>query len=144
MKLKDWLHKETSLVQTFFILIFVYLMLDALPQDPEVPMPSYSVLVYILSVVSLALSLLCIRYIRGNNPVLYNVGYIWRYVVTSSFTFLIFALLSNFILRVNIVDIPTEINLLFTLLLTPIVVWMFFCKERIEFLKKVIVYFKGM
>ena len=142
--MKEWFNKETSLVKAFFTLTFVFLIVDALPQDPNFPNPSYSVLAYVMSAILLAFTLLCIRYIRGNDPILNVLGYIWRYLITLTFTIALLALVSKLILRINIGAETSEIGQLISLFLIPIVVWLFFCKERIEYLKKLTMYFKGM
>jgi len=142
--LKDWFNKETSLVQAFFTLTFVFLIFDALPQDPDFPTPSYSILAYVMSAILLAFTLLCIRYIRGNDPILNTWGYVWRYLVTLISTLLLLALVSKSILRISVGAETSEISQLISLLLTPIVVWLFFCKERIKYLRNIVMYFKGV
>jgi len=119
-------------------------ILDALPQDPDFPTPSYSVLAYVMSGILLAFTLTCIRYIRVNDPILNTWGYIWRYIVTFIFTLFLSTLLNMTALRLNVGAENSVITQLLFLLVTPIVVWLFFRKERIEYLKKVVMYLKGM
>lgn len=142
--MKNWFYINTSLIKAFFILIFAGIFLDALPQDPEVTIPSYSATAHIMSVLLLMFSLLSIRYIKGNSPVLNTWGYIWRYLITLTFTFILLMLISKSILRIDVSAETSELSQLICLFLTPIVVWLFFCNERIEYVKKVAMYFRGM
>ena len=148
-----WINEEAPLLKAWFILMLVLILPNLIFKDPNIQAQSYSILDYILSAILLFFILVCVRYIRGkkvevNKPPYGEInlntwGYIWRTFVAYIFN-MVFVLGAVYLFTGETNPLGSIFNQILIILATPFVIWVLFCKERINFIKKAIMYLRGM
>ncbi|MDH3324785.1 MAG: hypothetical protein OEL89_04045 [Candidatus Peregrinibacteria bacterium] len=151
--MKDWIYEEAPLLKAWGVLVLLIILPWLLPGDPTVVAMKYSIFSWFLSVLIPFITMCSIRYIRGKEwrekypP--YRArefgvwGYFWRSIVSMLFSQLVVLILCKILLG-SVSTQSVAFNQICVIIVTPFIVWLLFCRARLVFAKKVIMYIQGM
>lgn len=136
--MKKWIYKESNLLTAWAVIATLSVLFSFLPSDTQVTQ-GYTTSEHLVWSLVWLYPLACIRYIKGEQQ-LGVWGYIWRLYICTVIIFL-------FLMLVFSGSQPTEdliLKRVFIILSIPVTVWLLFCPNRIQFIKNLIMYFRGM